>query len=83
MSGHKHAHPRHSKGRFVVRRHRHAHEQMPDHIHWEGPSIWLVLVALGSAAVVVAALTIFVQHNCAVFHVCSNIVRDAPHTFSQ
>jgi hypothetical protein len=55
---------------------------MPEHIHWEGPSPWLVLTALGSVLAVVAALTIVVQHNCAVFHVCSNIVRDAPRVFS-
>jgi hypothetical protein len=54
---------------------------MPEHIHWEGPSPWSVLIALGAALVVIAALTIFVQHNCAVFHVCSDFVRDAPRTF--
>jgi hypothetical protein len=54
---------------------------MPEHIHWEGPSPWLVLTALGSALVVIAALTIFVQHNCTTFHVCSDIVRDAPRVF--
>jgi hypothetical protein len=55
---------------------------MPEHVHWEGPSLWVVLSALGSALVVIAALTIFVQHNCAVFHVCSNYVRDAPRVYS-
>ena len=54
---------------------------MPEHIHWESPSLWLVLSALGSALVVIAALTLFVHHNCAVFHVCSNIVRDAQPAF--
>jgi len=54
---------------------------LPEHIHWEGPSLWLVLAALGSVLVVVGALTIVVQYNCTVFHVCSNIVRDAPRVF--
>ena len=54
---------------------------MPEHIHWEGPSLWLVLTALGSALVVIAGLTIFVQHNCTMFHVCSDYVRDAPRVF--
>ena len=55
---------------------------MPEHIHWEGPSLWLVLTTLGSALVVVTALTIFVQHNCTMFHVCSDIVRDRPRVFA-
>jgi hypothetical protein len=54
---------------------------MPEHIHWEGPSLWFVLTVLGSALVVIAALTIVVQHDCTTFHVCSNIVRDAPRVF--
>jgi hypothetical protein len=41
----------------------------------------VVLTALGSALVVIAALTIFVQHNRTTFHVCSDIVRDAPRVF--
>jgi hypothetical protein len=54
---------------------------MPEHIHWEGPGLWLVLAAFGSALVLVAALTLFVQDNCAAFHVCSDIVRDRPRVF--
>jgi len=42
----------------------------------------LVLTVFGSALVVISALTLFVQHNCSMFHVCSDIVRDAPRTFS-
>jgi len=81
MGGHKHSHPLHRKRPLLPRRHRHAHEPIPEHIHWEGPSLWLVLTVFASALVVVAALTIFVQHNCTTFHVCSDIMRDAPRVF--
>ncbi|TMF10675.1 MAG: hypothetical protein E6I37_11850 [Chloroflexi bacterium] len=81
MAGHRHSHPRHTRRPLLPRRHRHTHEQLPEHIHWEGPSLWLVLAALGSVLVVVGALTIVVQYNCTVFHVCSNIIRDAPRVF--
>jgi hypothetical protein len=55
---------------------------MPDHVHWEGPSFWVIAAALASVAVIVAGLTIFVQHNCSMFHVCSDYVRDRPPPFS-
>jgi hypothetical protein len=81
MRAHKHIHPRHRRGRLVLRRHRHAHDELPEHVHWEGPPIELALASLAVVFVIVAALTIVVQHNCAVFHVCSDIVRDGPHVY--
>jgi len=56
---------------------------MPEHVHWEGlPSPKLILLTLSVVFVVVAAGTLLVEHNCAAFHVCSNIIRDNPRAFS-
>jgi hypothetical protein len=81
LRAHEHTHPRHRRVGLVPRRLRHAHDELPEHIHWEGPPIALALASLAVVFVIVAALTIVAQHNCVVFHVCSDIVRDHPHPY--
>ena len=55
---------------------------MPEHVHWEGPSPLLVLTAFAAVLLILVGLTWWVQHNCATFHVCSDIVRDRPRVFA-
>ena len=62
---------------------RHHHDEGGAHApEWQGlPSITTVLITFGVALVIVASLTLIVAENCALFHICSDYVRDAPRVF--
>ena len=79
MSRHHHGHTMHSMRLRLPRRRRHQHDLLPEHVHWEGPSMLLVFAFLGLALIIIAGFTTV---DCAILRSCPDIVKDAPRAFN-